>query len=1454
MFFLVLNQKVDAQCLNAEYPQWSPEGGWTVSGGSEGGHNITNWNLTATQAEQLNNSTPGFLINPDDFLNVELKFTMEVFTGEDDDFIGFTIGYEAPLGQVDNNNFQFKGYLIDWKSVTQGPASEGFYFSYSDEIYDYDNWDVGGSNLDKFVWRKENFNNTRVISRNNATQGWRENTEYQIRIRYTACGIQVWRDGESIIDEQLCNEIGKFGFYCYSQKRVRWKDFTYEHYFEFDVTEACVGEAVDFNYCQCPGWDFVSAGGTVTTDFGDGTSQIGFAQNHIYNSPGDYDITISVRDDNGCTWEGIQRVTIAGSEVDLGPDLLICPGEMVFIDAQIQGVQYLWSSGETSQTIDVSQEGEYRVQITDVNGCRSSDTVLVIMDACSKDYFNVDTLEICKGDSVLIEAFHLDGSVWAGDSIIPINDSTIWANPINDSWYHYGVAGQNYNRGSNIIVNGDFELGDVGFTSEYRSECGRQPHIMRGGYCVNDNPFDANNFFGNCGDHTTGNGNMMVVDGATIAGEEVWCQDIPVIPNRDYEFSAWVATVLANNPSILRFEINGSLIGNPLHADVNNCTWSNYAATWNSGLTNNAKICLVNQNTNGGGNDFALDDIEFMPINPIPNQTDSILVIVHENPIVNIGPDTLICEGDSVVFSTGNNFETYAWSTGESKYSITGNDSGEYRVTVTDSNGCIGSDTAMLTIVPKPILDLGTDVEFCLGDSIVLNAGNDGVQFLWNTGETTQEIVVHLSGTYSVELENANGCIGYDSVNIQVHELPNVDLGPDRYICPNSPNEIFEIGSFETYFWYEDASGIDSTFESNQAGAFAVAVMNDKGCSDSDTVALTIHPIPSVDLGPDRIICEGAANEIFDGGLFDNYQWFIQASGTNRLFETNQSGEFAIEVANSYGCLDSDTVVLTIIPLPNPDLLIDTAVCPGNDHTFEVSGYNDGFGPYSYLWSNGDTTEHITINTAGDFSVEITNSYGCVGKDEANLKIEGQLIVAINSAPILELCEGQDTVLRTNYTAVNGYNFTWTGPTTNSNLEEIITEANSGIYHVRVDNGFGCEGEAEIEVIVNLNPQPDPSDSSFCQGENIKIGLGMGANYSYLWSTGETTEEIEVNSNTISSPYSIKVTYTLTTCSSHAIITVTEIPNPEVNIEDITICEGDDVELKSTIVYNNASYQWSDGSNQEKINPLNGGDYVLTVTNDKGCQESDTAKVVIHPFPTVELGPDTVVICEGENHTFNAGNQIGDIEWNTGEITQTTTGDTTNRYTVAITEEGCVVRDTVDLIVNPIPESELDKKLADQSYCFEELERGLVLLGNENINYSYLWSTGETSNLISVNSPGNYSVDISFKGCLISDEITLREYCPPSIYFPNVFTPNGDGMNELFPTPSLRLQGYKFYIFNRWGELIFTSNSAHQFWDGTYKGNDCQIDVYVWKAVWQTLEESGKHQWNERVGKVSLIR
>jgi len=239
--------------------------------------------------------------------------------------------------------------------------------------------------------------------------------------------------------------------------------------------------------------------------------------------------------------------------------------------------------------------------------------------------------------------------------------------------------------GTNIVTNGNFSAGNTGFTSAYTFMTTASPCpgcccgalSSEGTYSVGTNAHTLHTNFTAFGDHTSGSGKMLIVNGASATNVQVWGQNITVVPNTDYVFSTWVTSVNPASPAILQFSINGTPLGSTINlsSTLADGVWQYFTTTWNSGSNSGTvPIALVNQNTAANGNDFAVDDIVFAPV-------------YRQNVIVNFNPiPVLTLTGPAAACGLYDLTQT-----------ITGYDPATYTYIFTDSSGNIISSPQAIT-------------------------------------------------------------------------------------------------------------------------------------------------------------------------------------------------------------------------------------------------------------------------------------------------------------------------------------------------------------------------------------------------------------------------------------------------------------------------------------------------------------------------------------------------------------------------------------------------------------------------------------------------------------------------------------------------------------------------------------------------------------------------------------
>jgi len=269
---------------------------------------------------------------------------------------------------------------------------------------------------------------------------------------------------------------------------------------------------------------------------------------------------------------------------------------------------------------------------------------------------------------------------------------------------------------------------------------------------------------------------------------------------------------------------------------------------------------------------------------------------------VNLGNDTTLCVGDTVVLDAGYPGGTYLWSTNETTQTISVATSGTYTVSV-DDGICIGWDTVNVNFVSIPQVNLGPDTSLCNGQVLTLDAGFAGYQYLWSNSSTAQNISVSTAGNYWVKMTNGY-CTVSDSVDVNVITLQPVSLGPDSMVCANVSLNLQSSNPQANHLW----STGDTAFSIQATNPGTYWVRDYIGnCQVSDTVNIGHLPSPTVDLGQDTALCgtdEFTLNASFTNAI--SFLWDDGSTTPSRLI--TDRGKYWIEVASASGCNASDTI------------------------------------------------------------------------------------------------------------------------------------------------------------------------------------------------------------------------------------------------------------------------------------------------------------------------------------------------------------------------------------------------------------------------------------------------------------------------------------------------------------------------------------------------------------------
>jgi len=467
-------------------------------------------------------------------------------------------------------------------------------------------------------------------------------------------------------------------------------------------------------------------------------------------------------------------------------------------------------------------------------------------------------------------------------------------------------------------------------------------------------------------------------------------------------------------------------------------------------------------------------------------------------PVLN---DTTICEGDSfTVDLTGSTGITWSPTTGitnpqSTQPTFAPTSSQMYYVDYTTSNNCPGSDSIFVTVNPLPAVSLPADIMICDGgvelitSSVNILNGN----YLWNTGDTTSSIQVQTDGVYSLTYSNACGS-STDSIEVTFFPDFSIDLGNDSVMCSGYTLDLSPVvPAGGTILWSTGATSPVITVTS--PSLTSVSVFDANGCVRTDTIELTALPPIQIDLGPDFSMCEYDVSTL-DGTSPQGATYLWSTGETTSTISITDAGTYVVEVTDAIGCLNSDSVVVTETPTPDPVIDGPTTFCSNETVEFEATaGFSD------YQWNTGGNTNPIEFaGFINEISVLVTDGFGCVGGDT--------IAVSVVDVPILDLgddivlCEASVMILNAEVPGASGY--LWSP----NNETSPTVDAPPGTYSVIVDYDI-CTITDEISITVEPYEFNLGDDKIACFDEGIFLAHSTENIDSIVWHDGSNSSWFE---------------------------------------------------------------------------------------------------------------------------------------------------------------------------------------------------------------------------------------------------------------------------------------------------------------------------------------------------------
>ncbi len=517
---------------------------------------------------------------------------------------------------------------------------------------------------------------------------------------------------------------------------------------------------------------------------------------------------------------------------------------------------------------------------------------------------------------------------------------------------------------------------------------------------------------------------------------------------------------------------------------------------------------------------------------------------------VEITGDSVLCAIETTILNSEPVFSTYSWSTNETTPSILVNQGGVFCLTVTDDNGCTGTDCITVVEHVDVIVNISGDPILCFGETETLTADPGFTSYLWSNNETSQSISVTTEGNYCVTVTDQNGCTGTKCLIVEEQPEVSVNISGNPTFCFGETETLTADPGFSSYLW--SSGETTDIINVSSSGDYCVTVTDANGCSASNCA--TVEELPEIvaNISGNPVICDGETETLTVNPAFSSYLW--SSNETTQSIDIISGGIYCVTVTDDIGC--SKTICHTVTE--NPSVIVEingeSMICAGETTKLLASG---GF--IAYDWSNGSNTQSIFVNSGGMYCVTVTDEFGCTGI--TCFTVTESLPVSVTIEGDAVICEGETSEL---IASAGFMAYNWS---TAESTENIIVNS-GGMYCVTVTDEFGCSGNACFTVVES--PPINASitgDLTICTGESSELFATAGF-ASYIWSNDETNSSIEVNTEGM---YCVTIT-DINGCTAETCATVLSLSNSSMEFEEL-ICFGDTLEVAGELFTESGDYE-----------------------------------------------------------------------------------------------------------------------------------------------------------------------------------------------------------------------------------------------------------------------------------------
>ncbi|MBK8808062.1 MAG: OmpA family protein [Bacteroidales bacterium] len=786
------------------------------------------------------------------------------------------------------------------------------------------------------------------------------------------------------------------------------------------------------------------------------------------------------------------------------------------------------------------------------------------------------------------------------------------------------------------------------------------------------------------------------------------------------------------------------------------------------------------------------------------NCTDSLKAKVEQSPKLEVSAKEVVdikcfgkAEGSvSIIVSGGVAPYLFNWSNGAKLQNLSQLNAGQYSLKVSDTKGCTQSVDVR---IKEPALMVSSITEVvnvkCKGDStgavkINVVGGTAPYAFKWSNAKTEKDNVLLKAGSYSVNITDANGCLNTLSTTvIEPSKLTSIIAKVTNIDCFGESTGGVDVtigGGVSPYIYKWSNNATTQNLVGVKQGEYSLLVKDQNNCTSELKASIiqnkellsTVEALTHVACNGDKT---GAAKLSVKGGV-EPYVFKWSNGGTMRDLAAVKAGQYYLVITDAKGCNTNVNVTLNEPPLFEGEFAtIKQISCHGDADGEVITNFKGGVVPYTYSWSNLQTTKDIKTLIAGTYSVTATDKNGCKKSLSTTIeqptKLELNLISTTNN-----LCAGErngaiDISVKG---GVTPYTYQWT----NNAITQDLSGLAAGKYAVTVTGASGCNRSLEASITEPglLEIAVKSSTDILCFGGNngaISLNVKGGkAPYAFSWSNGAITQDILT---LVAGSYTVNVK-DANACTNSISKNINQ-PKPLVasiaDVKDIA-CSGDSTGAVSIDVTGGTtpySFKWSNGRTTEDIDGLKIGDYSVEVKDANGCTQTLKASIKQPPLLVSKLVAVKDVICNGEKEGSIDISVSGGVTpylytWSNGIKEQDLSLIKAGKYSVKIQDaNGCIrninaeVKEPEMLVVSIATIKDIKINGRNDGDVTISVSGGVS-------PYAFSWSNGAVTQNISTLVAGNYSV-------IVLDKNACRQDLNVSVKQPEAIVVKVDTINHI---------------------------------------------------------------------------